>query len=312
VARNEKVSLRATLSLKQQRRPVRPTGAPRLEPRWTPYLLVFPGWLLYALVVLVPVGATFLISFTHWDGVSDFEWAALTNYIELGQPALREALIHALVLVVFFSFLPILIGLALAAVLASVRVRGIAIFQTVLFVPQVIASVVVAMAWRWIYAPDGPLNSVLGVIGLGGLARGWLGSFDFALPAIGFVGTWVATGLTLVLFLAGIARIPPDLSDAARVDGASSIREFVSITVPLLRPEIAVALVLTLIRSLRSFDLVYNLTQGGPGQSTTVPAYEVYRRAFLTGEVGLASALAVGLTAIIVVVSLLALRLVER
>ena len=289
----------------------RPPGKGR-EPRWTPYLLILPGWTLYALVVLVPLGATVLISFFRWDGVSAAEWAGLTNYLQLGQPALREALVHAVVLVVFFSFLPILIGLVLAAILASVKIRGIAVFQTVLFLPQVLASVVVALAWRWIYAPDGPLNGFLGLIGLGDWARGWLGSFDFALPAIGIVGTWVATGLTLVLFLAGIARIPSELYDAARVDGASSIREFISITVPLLRPEIAVALVLTLIRSLRSFDLVYNLTQGGPGHATTVPAYEVYRRAFLTGEVGLASALAVGLTAIILAVSLIALRAVQR
>jgi raffinose/stachyose/melibiose transport system permease protein len=283
------------------------------EPRLLPYVLIAPAWLAYAVFVLAPLAATVVLSFTKWDGVSHVDWIGVKNYVDLvAQPLLRDALLHALLLIVFFSFLPITIGLVLAAVLSAVRLRGVAVFQTVLFLPQVIASVVVAMAWRWIYNPDGPLNGVLEAIGLGAFAHGWLGNFDFALPAIGLVGTWVATGLTLVLFLAGIARIPTELYDAARVDGASGIREFFSITIPLLRPEIAVALVLTVIRSLRNFDLVYNLTQGGPGTATTVPAYEIYRRAFLTGEVGLAAALAIALTAFILVVSLGTLRFVDR
>jgi len=281
--------------------------------RLLPYLLVLPGWLPYALFVLVPLAATVGFSFTRWNGVSSPRWVGVENYLSLlGQPVLRDGLSHALLLVVFFSFLPITIGLLLASVLSTARLRGVALFQTALFLPQVIASVVVAMVWRWIYSPGGPLTVILRDAGLEALAHGWLGDFDLALPAVGLVGTWVSTGLTLLLFLAGIARIPSELYDAARVDGASAVREFFSITLPLLRPEIAVALVLTMIRSLRTFDLVYNMTQGGPGTATVVPAYEIYRRAFLTGDVGMAAALAVGLTAFILVISLITLRLVER
>lgn len=281
--------------------------------RLLPYLLVLPGWLPYALFVLVPLAATVGFSFTRWNGVSSPRWVGVENYLSLlGQPVLRDGLSHALLLVVFFSFLPITIGLLLASVLSTARLRGVALFQTALFLPQVIASVVVAMVWRWIYSPGGPLTVILRDAGLETLAHGWLGDFDLALPAVGLVGTWVSTGLALLLFLAGIARIPSELYDAARVDGASAVREFFSITLPLLRPEIAVALVLTMIRSLRTFDLVYNMTQGGPGTATVVPAYEIYRRAFLTGDVGMAAALAVGLTAFILVISLITLRLVER
>lgn len=282
-------------------------------PRLLPYLLVMPGWLVYALFVLIPLAATVGLSLTKWNGVSSPEWVGADNYLALlAQPLLRDALFHALVLVFFFSFLPIAIGLVLASVLSTARLRGVAFFQTALFLPQVIASVVVAMVWRWIYSPDGPFTAILRNVGLGALAHGWLGDFDLALPAVGLVGTWVSIGLTLVLFLAGIARIPSELYDAARVDGASALREFFSITLPLLRPEIAVAMVLTMIRSLRTFDLVYNMTQGGPGTATVVPAYEIYRRAFLTGEVGIAAALAVGLTAFILFISVTTLRLVER
>jgi raffinose/stachyose/melibiose transport system permease protein len=283
------------------------------EPPWLPYLLVLPGWLPYALFVLAPLAATFAVSATNWDGVTAAEWVGADNYLDLlEQQVLRDALVHAFVLVVFFSFLPVASGLVLAAVLSTIRLRGVAIFQTALFLPQVIASVVVAMAWRWIYTPDGPLNTILRSVGLGAFARGWLGDFDLALPAVGLVGTWVTMGLAIVLFLAGIARIPSELYEAARIDGASAVREFLSLTLPLLRAEIAVALVLTMIRSLRTFDLVYNMTQGGPGTATVVPAYEIYRRAFLTGEVGLAAALAVVLTVVILVVSVGALRIIER
>jgi raffinose/stachyose/melibiose transport system permease protein len=276
-------------------------------------VLIFPGWVLYAVFVLLPLAATFLVSLTVWNGVSSAEWVGAGNYLDLvADPVLKDALIHAVVLVVFYSFLPVGGSLVLAAVLSTVRLRGVAVFQTALFLPQVIASVVVAMAWRWIYTPDGPLNGFLRSVGLGALARGWLGDFDLALPAVGLAGTWVTLGLTLILFLAGMARVPAELYEAARIDGATAIREFVSITLPLLRAEIAVALVLTLIRSLRTFDLVYNMTQGGPGTATVVPAYEIYRRAFLTGEVGLAAALAIGLTAVILLVSAGTLRLIER
>jgi raffinose/stachyose/melibiose transport system permease protein len=293
----------------------RPIAARRTpsEPRWVTFALIAPGWAFYALFVLIPLAATIAVSFTAWNGLSAPRWLGLDNYVAIVTTAsLREALAHAVVLVAFFSFIPIAIGLVLAGILGTIRLRGVAIFQTALFLPQVVASVVVAMAWRWLYTPDGPVNAVLRAVGLGDIARGWLGDFDLALGAVGVAGTWATMGLTLVLFLAGIARIEAELYEAARIDGATMLDEFRSITLPLLRPEIAVALVLTIIRSLRTFDLVYNMTQGGPGTATVVPAYEIYRRAFLTGDVGLASALAVVLTAIILVVSVATLRVVDR
>jgi raffinose/stachyose/melibiose transport system permease protein len=171
---------------------------------------------------------------------------------------------------------------------------------------------VVAFAWVWIYAPDGPLNEALRAVGLGSLARGWLGDFTWALPALGLVGTWVMFGLCLVLFLAGIQKIPQSLYEAARVDGAGRVREFFAVTLPGLRGELAVALTLTTIMALRTFDLIYVSTQGGPGTSTTVPSVLVYQNAFSNGRVGLAAAVAVVLTAFIFVVAFGITRLVDR
>ena len=178
------------------------------------------------------------------------------------------------------------LGLLLATLLAHGRVRGVTGFRAVLFLPQTVATVVVAIAWVWIYAPDGPLNEALRAVGLGGITRGWLGDFDFALPALGLVGTWVTFGLCLVLFLAGLQKIPHSLYEAARVDGAGRVREFFAVTLPGLRGELAVALTLTMITALRTFDLIYVSTAGGPGTSTTVPAVLVYQNAFTNGRVG--------------------------
>jgi len=200
----------------------------------------------------------------------------------------------------------------LVGALARAQVRGQAGFRTVLFLPQVIPLVVVTVIWRMIYAPDGPLNSALDAVGLGSLARPWLGDFTWALPAIGFVGTWVMSGLALVLFMAGVQKIPQSLYDAARVDGAGPVREFFAVTLPNLRGEIAVALTLMTIAALRNFDLVYITTQGGPGNSTSVPAFQVYNRAFRIGEVGSAAAIGFTLACIIFVLAFGITRIADR
>ena len=206
-----------------------------------------------------------------------------------------------------------MIGLLLAAAMSRSRVRGLALFRTVLFLPQVIALVVVAVMWRMIYDPnDGLLNEALRAIGLGGLAQNWLGSFTLALPSVGLIGTWVMYGLAMVLFTAGVQKIPQSLYDAARMDGAGPVREFFAVTLPGLRNEIAVALTLTTIQALRSFDLVYITTGGGPGGSTTVPALEVYNRAFRSGDVGTAAAIGVCIAALIFVLTMLINRVAER
>jgi raffinose/stachyose/melibiose transport system permease protein len=241
-------------------------------------------------------------------------WNGLGNYSAIvSDPKIRSAFLHALILVAFYAIGPIAIGLLLAAAMSRSRVRGLALFRTVLFLPQVIALVVVAVMWRMIYQPDGGLlNQGLRAIGLGGLTQDWLGSFSLALPSVGLIGTWVMYGLAMVLFTAGVQKIPQSLYDAARMDGAGPVREFFAVTLPGLRNEIAVALTLTTIQALRSFDLVYITTGGGPGDATTVPAFEVYNRAFRAGDVGTASAIGICIAALIFVLTLLINQVAER
>jgi raffinose/stachyose/melibiose transport system permease protein len=262
----------------------RPPG----EPRRVAYLYLLPGLALFAAFVLAPLARAGWISLFDWDGVTTGTWVGLDNYEAVATEAdLRRAFWHSAVLLVFYALLPVAIGLLLAGAASRTRVRGLAALRAILFLPQVIALVVVAVTWRLIYQPTG-----------------WLGDFGLALPAVGLIGTWVAYGLCFVLFMAGVQKIPRSLYDAARVDGAGPLREFFAVTLPALRGEIAVALTLTTIAALRNFDVVYLTTSGGPGDATTVPALEVYERAFRAGEVGSAAAVGVCLAAVIFALSL--------
>ena len=294
-------------------RPGAPAAGRLSGPRWLPFLYLLPAALVYGLFMLYPLGRSVQLSLYDWDGLSLATFVGFDNYTEVFTDArLQAAFGHAMILVFFFSILPVCLGLVIAAVLTRAKVRGIGLFRTLVFLPQVIAMVVVAVAWKQIYAPDGTINSVLAAVGLRDLATAWLGDYTFALPAVGLVGTWVSTGLVTVLLLAGMARIPREQFEAARLDGAGAVREFFSVIVPAVRAEITVALTLTIIASLKTFDLVYVMTGGGPGTSTTVPSYEVFRRAFEQGQVGSAAAVGITLTILIFLINLVVNRIGER
>lgn len=278
---------------------------------WTAYLYILPGFLIYGAFVLWPIAATVRYSFYDWDGFSAPTFAGLANYVDLLQDNLFGiSLRNNLLFILFYTLFPIVIALFLTSLLTRRRVRGLTFFRAGLFLPYVMSMVVVGVVWRWIYNPVfGPLNQLLRAIGLENLARPWLGDFDFALPAVGVVGTWVQFGFCLALFIAGVQRIEEVLYDAAKIDGASDLQQLWYITLPGLRGEIAVALVTTLIAALRVFDLVFVTTRGGPANETMVVALQIYRNAFDLNRAGYAAAIAVILTIIILVISYLVIAL---
>jgi raffinose/stachyose/melibiose transport system permease protein len=283
------------------------------EPRRVGYLYVLPALLIYGAFVLAPFGHTAWISLHAWDGITPSEWVGLDNYRSLlTDPQVRATFGHALVLIVFYSALPLALGLLLAASLSRMRVRGLTFFRAVLFLPQVISLVAVGVIWKWILGPEGSLNEGLRALGLQSAARPWLGDFGWALPSVGFVGTWVMYGLAMVLLIAGVQKIPSSLYDAARVDGAGPLREFLAVTLPGLRNEIVVVLVLTTTTALRSFDLVYVMTSGGPGTTTEVPSYRLYSAAFQTGQAGLGAAIGIALAIVIFGFAFAITRIGER
>ncbi len=290
-----------------------PRGPRRGRRRWIGWLFVLPALLLYTFVVLVPALQSVNYSFYRWDGVTQAVFVGATNYTAFfTDPELVASIAHIGVLVIFYAVLPIILGLLSAALLARFRRPGFAVFRWVIFLPQVLTSVVVAVLWKQLYGPDGPINKALEAVGLGALTRDWLGDFTLALPSLGVVGTWTTLGLCMVLFVSGSASISTTLYDAARVDGAGMVREFFAVTLPGLRPQLAVALTLTITAALRTFDLVWLTTRGGPGISTITPSFLLYTKAFSVGDVGAAAAIGVVLAVTCLAIALLIVKLVER
>ena len=285
------------------------------EARRIGYLYLAPAFLIYAAFNLLPLAQGVNISFFDWDGLTPGTWVGLDNYAGFfSEPEIREGYVHVLILMIFYALLPIVLGLFLAALLSRIRIHGLTFFRMLLFLPLVITDVVTAVAWVWVYDVDGPISTVLRTIGLGALvpSQGWLGDFNTALPAVGVFGLWGGFGFCLILFLAGVTKIPASLYEAARVDGAGAVREFFAVTLPGLRYELQVVLVLSVIGTLDTFDEVYVMTEGGPGTATTVPAYLVWRRLFQTSEVGSAAALGIILMLITFAVTFVLNRLMER
>lgn len=276
-------------------------------------LFAAPGLVLYAVVVLWPLVQSLQYSFYSWDGVTAATWVGVENYITFfTDPILRSTLGNVLVLIVFFSLLPIALGLLSAALITNARRPGMGVFRWIFFLPQVMTSVVIALLFKRMYAPEGPLNEALRALGLDALTRNWLGDFTWALPAVGLIGTWVTFGFCMVLFIAGTSSISPDLYEAARMDGAGPIREFFSVTLPGLRGQLAVALTLTITGALRAFDLVWITTRGGPGTSTQTPAVALYKAAFVNPDVGQAAAIGVVMAALCLVIAIVITRVSER
>ena len=279
---------------------------------WLGLAYLAPGLLLYVLVVLVPAGQGVWLSFFTWNGVTPATWAGLANYTGfLTDPTLRQAVTHTLLFMIFFSLLPITLGLLSAALSSHKNIKGAGIFRAVIFLPQVITPAVIAVVWERIYAPNGPVNDFLRVVGLGGLARAWLGDFTWALPAIGLAGTWAGFGLCAVMFLARMQSIPTELYEAVRVDGGGPVREFFTVTLPGLRGSIAIVLTLTVIAAIRLFDLVWLTTQGGPGISTITPTVVLYQRAFANPDIGSAAAIGVVMSVVTLLVSLVIIKISE-
>lgn len=314
LARKETAPLLAIASTRSQVLPAREGLRPGhrrvpLVPRFVGYAYLMPALAVYALFLLVPFAHSVYLSFFSWDGITDQKYVGLANYKNaLTSPEVRGAFAHAFILIGFYALLTTAVALVLVGIIGSMRVRGLVVLRTVLFLPYVIAPVVTGVTWRWLLSPDGPVNDIFRAVGLGSWARPWLGDFNWALPSVGVIGTWMLYGLVMVLLLAAAQRIPVELYEAARLDGAGPVREFFAVTLPGVRNEVVVVLVLAVTAALRNFDLIYATTQGGPGRSTQVPSWMVYRQAFFVGDLGKASALGVLLTALILILSLLILR----
>ena len=278
---------------------------------WYVYLL--PALGIYALFFIRPLAELVRISFLHWDGVGKASSAGLANYRTLlggGDPIFWQAFLRNAEWMLGGIVVPTLIGLGFAVLITRGPLHGRTIFRTLLFLPQVLSSVLVAIVWGWIYNPNsGALNDFLGNMGLGALQRAWLGDSALVLPALFVVWAWVAYGFSMVVLAAALQNIDEDLFNAAKVDGASAISQFRHVLVPSIRRPLTVVMLINAISAFQVFDLVFIMTNGGPFNSSQVLTLYMYNNAFVFQKVGYASAVAVMLGLIVIAVSVFFLRL---
>lgn len=270
------------------------------------WLMLLPALAVYIGFVIAPFALGLQYSFYEWNGVGASTFVGIENYVQvLTNPVLLGSILNAFTLIIFFTLIPISVGLVLASLIRSMRQGPMAsAAQTILFLPQIIPLAAAGIAWSWMYAQTGTVNQILNAIGLGGITRSWLADYGTALPAVGLIGSWVLTGLCTVLLLTGIGKIDASLYEATRLDGAGWWREFFTVTLPGLRQEIAVLATLTIIAALSSFDIIYTSTQGGPGRATLVPGISIFRIGFTQSDVGLASAFGMVLMVLVLLVVL--------
>ena len=245
-------------------------------------------------------------SFYRWDGIGKKQPVGFSNYLDVFRnPQLIGSIRNSIFLIIFFTLIPISIGLIMASIVNSISSSKFRSFaQLILFLPQIIPLVAAGIAWSWMYSKTGTINQILNWVGLGKLARPWLGDFNTALPAVGIIGSWVLMGLCSVLLSSAISKIDHSLYEAIRIDGGGWWREFFTITIRGLKQEISILATITVIAALSSFDIIYITTLGGPGRHTLVPGITIYNLAFTESQIGLASAFGVTLFFIVLLVVL--------
>lgn len=282
-------------------------------------VFLIPGIVLSLAVIVVPLVMTVYVSFTRWTGIGRPQWIGVANYSRLLRDAnFWASFEHILLLIVAMAVIPSLIGLVLAAVLFDYvsRVFGprtANVFRSGFYLPQILPVAVTGIVWGWILHPSyGALNAILDKIGLASLARNWLGDPAYALYSVMAIMVWVQIGYPVVMFMAGLQRVDPELYEAADLDGASWWQRFSRIAVHLIRPEIYVVLVTTTIAALKIFGQIFVLTRGGPGNATLVPSYFAYKQYFEIINVGYGSAISTVLTLIILVLTVVFLRIQNR
>jgi multiple sugar transport system permease protein len=268
--------------------------------------MVAPALLHAALWIGLPVVAAVVLAFTSYDVLSAPKFVGLDNFRDmLGDAVFRKSILNTVV----YTFFTVPFGMALGLLLAlglnaGLRARGV--FRTAIFLPQVTATVAIALVWLWIYNPrNGLFTTLLSIFGVESPA--WLASTTWAMPSVILVGIWQGIGMKMLIYLAALQNLPKELYEAASVDGASKVRQFFSLTLPLLKPATFFVLITSMISAFQSFDQIYILTDGGPANSTTMMTYEIYKSAFREFRVGYACA-----QSLVLFVLLMAFTLVNR
>jgi raffinose/stachyose/melibiose transport system permease protein len=283
--------------------------------RFLPWVFLAPALVIYSVVVVYPMLFSAYLSFFRWDGVAPKKiFVGFQNYITLltHNEVFWIALKNNAIWLIAALLVPTSIGLGLALILNS-RFRGSHIFRSIFYFPAVLSLAVVGLIWTWIYHPDlGLANQLLDALGLKFLKRNWLSDPQIAIYPVILAATWNAVGLPMLLFLAGLQTIPPELHEAAKVEGARPLQRFWYVTFPLLRETTLIVLAITSINALKAYDIIYAMTNGGPANRTQLLSTWMYFLTYNYNEVGLGTAIAVVLFSLTLIFAIPYIRLMTR
>lgn len=291
----------------------RPRASANTDRGWVGYSLVAPGILALLVLFIGPVLAVFAIALTDWElGAGHFSWVGLQNFRILAvDPDFRAALINTLVYTLIVVPVTVLLGLVTALLIESGRSLR-AFYRAAHFVPFMATMAAMAIAWEAMLHPTmGLVNHLIGWFGLG--PENWLRDPHRVLPVLAVIGIWQGFGYAMVLFLAGLKAIPPDLYDAAAIDGAdATLDRLRTVILPMLGPTMMFVCIITGLRALEAFDTVRILTQGGPGGSSEVLVHLMYVESFEYLRTGYGAAITVAFLLIIAVLTLIQARSIDR
>lgn len=271
--------------------------------RYAPYLFLLPAAIVLALFFFLPFFDTIMLSFKDYSsGIYEPTWVGVDNYIKLMKsPEFYQVIFNTLIFL--FCAVPLLAILPLIlAIMVNQKIRGITLYKLLIYLPVIVSIVVAAIAFKWLYAQSGILNYVIGLFGFSPI--GWLTDPKFALFSVIIVTVWKGIGYYMMIYLSALMSAPKDLYEACDVDGANFIQKHLTVSLPHLMPTLALVSTISSISALKVFAEIYVMTKGGPLNSSKTIVYYIYERAFENLDLGLASAAAIVLLAIVMVFSI--------
>ncbi|MEG0762306.1 MAG: sugar ABC transporter permease [Oscillospiraceae bacterium] len=268
---------------------------------------ILPNFIGFFIFILIPVAFSFVLSFAKWDGFNKMEFAGLKNFTKLFKDSTFSIVLgNTAIFTIFSVLITLVISLGLAMLLNK-KLRGVNFFRSAIFFPYVASIVAIAAVWNNLFSRMGPINNVLAMFGITDMP-GWTASTKWALPAVIIVNIWKNMGYFMILYLAALQDIPTSLYEASMIDGASGWQRFKRITFPMLTPTHFFVFMMLTINSFKIFDLIFTMTEGGPGDSTRMIANYIYDKFYIAMDYGATSAASMVLLVIVGTITVLQFR----
>ncbi len=276
-------------------------------------LFIVPAFIIYTVLMIIPIIGAFGLSFTDWNGISaDYDFVGIQNYLSmLSDARLGNAVAVTLKITVTVVLVVNILGLFIAILLSQAG-KLTNIFRSVFFLPYVLSTVAISFIWLAILSYTGVLNSLLEIVGLGNLINDYIGNAPNAIKSICIIEIWRTLGFHMVLYLASIQTVPRDLYEACIVDGGNKWQQFRYVTLPMIVPGITISVIMSIMTEMKQYDIVKVITNGGPGYSTETITYNIVTQAFGNNMLGYSSAIAVFLFVIIAAISVLQIQLSKK